>query len=172
MNAKILFILFALLLVSGAYSQKPGINETVYDTAAKQQILIGVCDREGLASDIFGTYYRDEYERYAVDDSTASRLAGSWQEITITVVMATWCGDSREQVGRFFKILDRTGFPTDKITLISVDKKKKGGSVLLENLDIQKVPTFIVYRNGKEAGRIIETPTDTLEKDLLLILEK
>ena len=38
------------------------------------------------------------------------------------------------------------------------------------DLDIELVPTFIFYRNGEELGRIVETPEDTLEKDLAEIV--
>jgi len=37
-------------------------------------------------------------------------------------------------------------------------------------LKIERVPTFIVYDGIKELGRIIETPAETLEEDLLMIL--
>jgi uncharacterized protein (DUF1015 family) len=38
-------------------------------------------------------------------------------------------------------------------------------------LEIEKVPTFIVYRNGEEIGRIIETPIKSMEEDLYEILK-
>jgi hypothetical protein len=33
------------------------------------------------------------------------------------------------------------------------------------------VPTIIFYENGKELGRIVESPEKTLETDILKILE-
>ncbi len=163
-----------LLLFPGFHlvAQQQKMNETLFDTATKQQILLGLCNREGLNSDIFGQYFRDEYDHYAEDPETGKLVADNIREADITIVMATWCDDSRQQVGRFYRILDDAGYPSDKVTLICVDKKKKGGTVSLEGMDIQKVPTFIVYRHGREEGRIIETPSATLEKDLLMIIQK
>ena len=37
-------------------------------------------------------------------------------------------------------------------------------------LGIQRVPTFIIYKNNIESGRIIETPKTSLEQDLVNIL--
>jgi len=39
-------------------------------------------------------------------------------------------------------------------------------------LKIEKVPTIIISDYTKELGRIIETPTKTIESDLLNILQK
>ena len=61
-------------------------------------------------------------------------------------------------------------FPFEKTTLINVDKNKKGKRDEIEGLAIELVPTIIFYKDEKEIGRIIETPKDTLEKDMLDIL--
>jgi hypothetical protein len=172
MNRKIFLLL--LLFSPGFYlfAQQQAMNEIRFDTAAKQQILIGLCNREGLNSEIFGQYFRDEYDHYSEDPQAGELIGQNIKGADITIVMATWCDDSRQQVGRFYKVLDNAGYPADKVTLVCVDKKKKGGPVSLEGMDIQKVPTFIVYRHGREEGRIIETPEKSLEQDLLMIIQK
>jgi hypothetical protein len=38
------------------------------------------------------------------------------------------------------------------------------------SLDIKRVPTFIIYKNNIETGRIIENPTTSLEQDMVNIL--
>ncbi|MEJ2614863.1 MAG: hypothetical protein P8Z35_07895 [Ignavibacteriaceae bacterium] len=37
-------------------------------------------------------------------------------------------------------------------------------------MKIELVPTIIFYKDEKELGRIVETPNDSLEKDILKIL--
>ena len=39
-----------------------------------------------------------------------------------------------------------------------------------DQLEIQRVPTFIIYKNNIEAGRIIENPVTSLEQDMVNIL--
>ena len=63
-------------------------------------------------------------------------------------------------------------YPKEKLTLIGVSREKKGLSNEAEGLDIEFVPTFIFYKDGKEIGRIVETPAESLEKDLLKIVQK
>ena len=38
-------------------------------------------------------------------------------------------------------------------------------------MNIHRVPTFIIYKNGKEINRIVEEPVSTLEGDLKQILD-
>lgn len=39
-------------------------------------------------------------------------------------------------------------------------------------LNIFRVPTFIIYENNREVGRIVEYPATTMERDLLQILSR
>ena len=55
--------------------------------------------------------------------------------------------------------------------MICVGRDKKAEGTEVDLLDIKYVPTFIVYRNGKEIGRIVESPQTTLEGDLKNILK-
>jgi hypothetical protein len=162
-------LVFLFPLMKGI-AQNP-VNQVIYDSAAKQDILIGNCNLDGLNSPVFGSYFRQEYDHYGEDPDVAAKIAQKLLNVTFTVVLATWCGDSREQVGRFYRILDNAGYPTSSIRLICVDKQKKAGSVDIRDLVIEKVPTFIVYKYGEPLGRIVETPSGTLESDLLNILE-
>jgi thiol-disulfide isomerase/thioredoxin len=88
------------------------------------------------------------------------------------VFLGTWCGDSKREVPRFMKIADMAGIPADRIRLCGVDRAKKSPDGLAAPYEIVRVPTFIVFRNGKEEGRIVERPLGTLEGDLLTILAR
>jgi len=41
---------------------------------------------------------------------------------------------------------------------------------LEKDLNITNIPTFIFYKNGKEMHRIVESPMESLEKDMLKII--
>ena len=73
---------------------------------------------------------------------------------------------------RFYKILDFLGYPDSNVTLVCVDRHKQGLAEETKGLNIQRVPTFIFYKNGKEKGRIIERPVKSLEKDMWEILKR
>ena len=84
--------------------------------------------------------------------------------------MGSWCPDSRREVPRFMRILHVWQFPLENVTFIGVDNAKLSPVGEYDKLDIQRVPTFIIYRNNLEAGRIIENPSTSLEQDLVNIL--
>ena len=84
--------------------------------------------------------------------------------------MGTWCGDSKREVPRFYKILDETNFDQDDFELITVNRRKKTPDNLQEGYNIIRVPTFIFYKDGEEVGRYVEYPRETLEKDILKIV--
>ena len=70
--------------------------------------------------------------------------------------MGTWCEDSHFVIPRLFSLLDQSGFPKDKVTLIGVDRDKKTLSHLSEALNVTNVPTILIMKKGKELGRVIE----------------
>lgn len=94
------------------------------------------------------------------------------EDITIKIVMGTWCPDSRREVPRFMKIMETVNFPEDRIQFIGVDDSKFSPIENFEALNIQRVPTFIIYRNKIESGRIIENPATSLEQDMVNILTR
>jgi hypothetical protein len=57
------------------------------------------------------------------------------------------------------------------IETIGLDKNKKSPKNLEKGMNIHHVPTFILYQNGIEVNRIIETPVESLEKDLIAIIQ-
>ena len=168
------FILPCFLLLNGiiSYPQTNQFNQTTFDTIAKEEVLIGYCTREGLEKGIFESYFNDEYKNYKPESTVIQALSGQLSDISTTIIMGTWCSDSREQVPRFFRILDAINAPHGQITIICVNKKKLCKDLSLDEYALNKVPTFIFKRNSAEAGRIVETPTVSIEKDLLSIINK
>jgi hypothetical protein len=162
---------FSLFLVFPAPAmQAQEYNRTITDPKYDKEVLIGYCNRAGLESGDFGEDFEYEYQAYEADRQIMAELAEVENEPEIILVLGTWCSDSREQVPRFYRILDDAGLPDDRITLICVDGNKTGGDVSIDHLDIEFVPTFIFYREGEEIGRIIETPGISLETDILNII--
>ena len=84
--------------------------------------------------------------------------------------MGTWCKDSRREVPRIYRILDAVGFYEPRLTLINLDREKSSPGKEESDLNIHHVPTVILYNNGNEIGRIIEYPVQSLEEDMVAIL--
>ena len=147
------------------------LNQVITDTTLHTDILIDTCNRDGLAGPVFGAFYQLEYASYLPDAGIIQQIAQQLNNHNLTIVMGSWCSDSQEQVPRMYKILDQLHFPGNQVTLICVDRKKKTIRAGIQDLNIQLVPTFIFYKGCTEAGRITETPSETLEKDILGIIQ-
>lgn len=161
------FIYSAFPLLFGQDTYK-----TVIDSESGKPMLIGPCTRNVFSDTSFSWWFNSGYQMYEPDSVTISELKQDLENIDITVVLGTWCSDSREQVPHFFKIIDETGFPENRINMICVDRDKKSTSREVDSLNIELVPTFIFYKDGKEMGRIEESPNDTIEKDMYAIITK
>lgn len=170
MKNSLLLLVGLLIFVGSGISQE--MNKKYQDPKLNKEVLIGYCNIQGLEQGDFGKKFETEYELYQPKKSEIRKIKSLIRKnnIEIITVFGDWCHDSQEQVPRFFKILDNSGFATKKSKIIAVDRIKSAQSLDISKYNIQRVPTFIVYHNNKEIGRIIETPELSLEEDFLLIL--
>lgn len=164
MKLLFLFIVYSVMVFA------QDMNIKVTDERTGKQMLYGICTRDAFADTSFKEWYDREYREYEPDMEVVDSLNWQVTNLKMLVVFGTWCGDSRRELPRLFKILDLSGFPMDKLTLIAVDRKKETEGFDSKEKEINYVPTIILYSGTKELGRIIETPAETLEKDLVKIL--
>jgi hypothetical protein len=164
---KNLFLAITLLFAMNAGAQE--LNKKIEDPNRHKQVLLNQCSREGITSFAeFKESYDANYAAYKIDSSTLDHLKSVLNGKEITIVLGTWCGDSKLQVSNFLKIMDAVNFDQTKIKYIAVDGTKHAENGLIDNLKITNVPTFIFTdKKGKELTRITESPKETLEKDML-----
>jgi thiol-disulfide isomerase/thioredoxin len=176
---KLLHILVPVLVfawsIPCSFSQQSSINQLSKD-ANGQPMLLGRCERNALQQAPFNSWFSSNYDAYVVDSFTCTFIKPLLANKTITLFMGTWCGDSKREVPRILKMLDCCGFPSEKITLIMVsnapDAYKQSPQHEEAGKNIIRVPTILIHENGKEVGRIVESPIASLEKDMLAILQQ
>lgn len=169
MKTLITIFITSFIIITNTSAQK--MNQRVFDEKTQTDILVGSCTRVGLIGCEFAISYDQEYSNYKPDEQIINELKNKVMGVKCTLLLGTWCGDSKEQVPRFFKILDLLSNPIPDIKIIAVDRNKEAPEINInEQYKIEKVPTFIFYRDSTEIGRIIETPIETLERDLLNIV--
>ena len=162
-------ILFFIALVSlNSLVSAQTIYEMQLDEKTGKEIIVGTYSRDILLL----PEWEEEYFSYSVDAITADEIISLIENIKIKIVGATWCSDSRVQIPRFYKLLDYLDFPEEDVELIFVNRSKAGLANEVTGLGIELVPTFIFYKNDSELGRIIETPYESLELDMLSILNE
>jgi tetratricopeptide (TPR) repeat protein len=149
----------------------------VTNTAAVQPgLLLGQHPVRALLDTPYANWFQKEYNTYAISDTSAARLASAMKQKRLVIFYGTWCGDSRREVPRLYKLLDRCGVSTKQVTLVAVNnedsvyKQSPGGEEI--GLNIHRVPTLLVYDQQMEIGRIVETPIVSWEDDLKRILTR
>lgn len=139
-------------------------------------MLEGCCTREALLQEPFASWFVPNYNSYVVDSSTAAQLRQHLNSKTFVLFLGTWCGDSKREVPRLYKIFDYCGVKAEQIKLVMVSNHdsayKQSPTHEEKGLNIFRVPTLLVLENGNEINRFVEYPVESLEKDLLKILNR
>ena len=160
-----ILIIIGLSLSVSAYSQFNYHDASTW--------LLGELSPDMLQEPPHMEWYNRGFDEYNPDLAPVGTLISiDKSDVSITIVMGTWCPDTRREFPRFMKLMALWGFPLENIRIIGVDSNKKAPLGDYDLLDIKKVPTFIIYKNKVEAGRIIEYPVTSLERDLVDILGK
>lgn len=142
----------------------------------KEPILLGSISSSALQDSPYAAWFHKNYEAYHSNTIVKSLYNKNLlKDISIETFFGSWCGDSKRELPRFVKLLDEIGFDQKQLTIIglggsdSLYKRSPQGEE--QGKGIFRVPVFIVYKKGKEAGRINEFPVESLERDLLNILQ-
>ncbi|MGK0387037.1 MAG: thiol-disulfide isomerase/thioredoxin [Patiriisocius sp.] len=144
-------------------------------TEGSKTSLQGKINKEGLSGEGYGSWFVKNYDAYAPTPEVTAQLKEELEGITIKAFMGTWCGDSKKEVPKLYKLLDAASFSLDRLTMVGVSrevetyKQSPGGEE--EGLNVARVPTFIFYKDGKEINRFVERPIETLEKDILQLVQ-
>ncbi len=171
---RLLVLLLPALLFLGCKNNSNGETKAQKNQQVQEQqepqMLVGKVTRADLAQPPYGEWFQEEYNSYELDTVTLDSITN--RDFNMTIVLGTWCPDSRREVPRMYKILDYLGVPDSNLTVICVDRDKKAGQVDISGLNIERIPTFIVYIDGREKGRIVERPQMSLEIDLKNIVQE
>lgn len=173
----IVLTVIACIYISGCHTQKavtsPGLNAESIDPRGNV-MLLGKSTKQRLQQEPFDSWFNKNYADYRIDSNAASILRPSLQNKRFVIFMGTWCGDSRQEVPKIYRLLDYCGVRESNIELINLNiydsVYKQSPTREEKGLNIHRVPDLLVYENGKEIGRIIEKPVISWEKDLLAIV--
>lgn len=170
---KIIKISFLALLLSSVQLLAQEHNEKPEPTK-----ILGKSTVEDIKKvEVHAEWFNKNYDAYTPNANIVGQLSQTkHKKISVEVFYGTWCGDTKREMPRFVKVLDAMNFEREKVSFIGVEDDEK---ILKQSptgeergKGIYRVPTFIFYENGKEIARINEFPSETLERDLLKILNK
>lgn len=167
-------VIFLSILFCTQIIISQSMNQTVKGANGKLKLL-GKIDKKGLTEEPFNDWFEQNYEAYLVNTRLVKTYKNQIEDYKVKVFLGTWCGDSKREVPRFYKVLESVKFPKDQLEVIAVDRTadayKQSPTGEEKGLNIHRVPTFIFYKDGKEVNRIVESPKTTFELDIKAILE-
>ncbi len=149
------------------------INRKIIDEESGKPILIGNTTREAFTDTTYSWWFKSGYKNYDVDIDTLKPLFDDstlLKNVNVTIVMGSWCSDSRREVPRFLKIIDGLNIHQENTSIYCVDRDLSTEDNEIDNIKIKAVPTFIFFKNNVELGRIVEAPNENLEIDMIKIL--
>ncbi|MDH7911775.1 hypothetical protein [Winogradskyella sp. SYSU M77433] len=165
--------ILTIILLLAFHLNAQTINQEIIEEG-EAPYLLGQIDKSGLESDNYSSWFNTNFEDYKPNQKLVNDIASDLKNYNITVFMGTWCGDSKKEVPRLYKVLEACNFPMDQLTVIAVSSSsslyKQSPQHEEAGLNIHRVPTIIFYKNGKEVNRIVEHPVTSFEKDIKQII--
>ena len=152
-----IFILLILLFAIIQCSTKKQLSTST-------KILTGWLTENYLFKEI--PPYKEENKSYQPNENVITQLNSLDKNFHVLIFLGTYCSDCKREVPRFLKIVEKLN-KNFSYKLFGLNRAKLDTSDMREKYNIEYVPTFIVYHNEKEIGRIIERPMISLESDLL-----
>src|ERR1051326_2841993 len=114
--------------------------------------------------------WKSIHDHYTPDATVVAQVRAA-KPARVTIVFATWCGDSKRAVPRLLKALHEANNPLLQVDLYGIGPDFLTPLELVRDERLTNVPTMIVERGRKEIGRVVETPaTATVEQDVAMIL--
>ena len=163
-------ILVAVLLLTAQYSFAQ--TEISRDPSG-HKVVKGFMSKKEIATDTAFAWYAQNQKSFTPNAETVKKYAASKDSVNFIIFGGTWCEDTQSLLPKFFATTDAAGISDNHITFVGVDRSKKTLYNLSEAFAVTHVPTFIVMKNGKEIGRVVEYgKTGSPEKEVAELLTK
>ncbi|SHL84126.1 Thiol-disulfide isomerase or thioredoxin [Chitinophaga jiangningensis] len=160
MRLKMLLLGGGLLLSSLTWAQ----------SNSNDKVLKGKIDMKTLMNGSDYTWFYKGVNDYQPNDNMLNYIKSNRSNFNVVAVLGTWDQTSRDVVPQLYKVMIMGGSPEEQVTMFGADQKMNTDAPT--DYKVKKVPTIIVFKDGKEEGRIVGAPKESIEADLSRILLK
>jgi len=150
MKAVLFFLISSLAYTVHGQSQFQVIG------SGQDKTFKGILSRKDIVSDSSFKWFAANQSGYKVNSLAVEALGKNADSVSILAFGGTWCHDTQYILPKFFNIIDAAKFPENHVTIIGLDEQKHSLGGLAEAMAVVNVPTFIILKNGKEIGRVVE----------------
>jgi len=149
---KFLSLIIAVFAATTVFAQQAEVTKEANGT----KIIKGFMTQQDLATDAAFSWFAENQKGFTPEANAVDAFKQNKDSVHVLVFGGTWCDDTKYLLPRFFSLTDAAGLPQDHVTMLGVDRNKKTVHHMAEAFNVTRVPTFIVLKNGKEIGRVVE----------------
>lgn len=135
-----------------------------------KEMLVGLITQDELFREF--PVFKENYDLYTPAADNVKFIKAFRKKIVIEAYLGTWCGDTRENLPIFLKVLDQAANRHIQVNLRAVDRTKIDPEKTALRHTIVKVPTMIFLYQDKEFARFVEVPEKSVEEDMVDLLKK
>lgn len=162
-------------LIISCNNSKTKTTSSPSNSSPKERVIDYNYTGELTEEDLINSTYTSQWfvprkEQYVTHQASMKTIKQHIDDFEIIVYMGTWCPDSHAEMPRFFKILDETNYNRDKLTVYTLDENLNSDGKVEKGKNITNVPTIIFYKDGKEVNRFVESPRESLARDIAKIV--
>lgn len=132
-----------------------------------ERILIGTITTDSLKRDT-SLHWLHDASVYQPKQAAVDKLKQHNTKLYIQVFCGSWCEDTQRELPKFLKVAEATGL---KYSFYFLDRNKQSTAGEEKKHNILFVPTFIVFYEDKEIGRVIEIAPKGIENHLAEMLK-
>jgi thiol-disulfide isomerase/thioredoxin len=137
------------------------------------KVVRGMINKYQIQNDTAFKWFGPNQGGYKPDTATINAFERAKGKYQIVVFGGTWCEDTQFILPKFFKLQEQSGFPDEGITMFGVNRAKTSLGNIAKAFNILNVPTFIVMKEGKEIGRVVEYgKTGKWDKEIAALLNQ
>ncbi|MEC5148125.1 thioredoxin domain-containing protein [Chitinophaga sp. 212800010-3] len=136
--------------------------------AQNEKELKGKIDMKTLMNDPSTSWFYKGVNSYQPNENMLNYIKSNRSNFNMVVVMSSWDDASREVIPALYKVMITGGSPEEQIVMFAADHKLETDAPV--DYKVKKLPTIIIFKDGKEEGRIVGTPKESIEADISRIL--
>lgn len=132
-----------------------------------ERILMGTITVDSLQRDT-SLHWLHDASAYHGKQVAVDKLKQYNSKLFIQVFCGSWCEDTQRELPKFLNVVEASGL---KYSLYFLDRNKQSIAGEEKKYNILFVPTFIVFYEDKEIGRVIEMAPKGIENHIAEMLK-
>ncbi|MBI2730679.1 MAG: thioredoxin family protein [Sphingobacteriales bacterium] len=148
------FLIIPVIFFSSVTAQVQ--YEVSKDAKTGLKVLKGVLSIDILKNDTSFHWMTSDISWYKPKPEVLTNLTAVKDSVYIVALIGTWCEDSHYIFPQLLKMLGQAAFNMNRLTIIGIDRPKVSITPLSAAFGLKKTPTILLFKNGKEIGRVEE----------------